>query len=85
MPYPVPRLFMGTISAIAALMMDSCVPMPIPHSAIPIRAKEKPPKKTSGAKSNEKRETIISIETPLRSNRYPNKSAAMASTPIATA
>ena len=85
MPYPVPRLFTGTISAIAARIMDSCAPMPMPQSATPMMATEKFPKKTNGAKSMEKREAMTNIEMPLRSNRYPKKSAAMASTPIAMA
>lgn len=38
-PYPVARLLLGTISVTAAFKIDSCAPIPTPHSAMPSSSK----------------------------------------------
>src|SRR4030067_3193814 len=85
MPYAEPRLFIGPILATAALMIDSCAPIPTPHKAIPARAEVKFPRKTIGAKNEESNETTIRTDMPIRSNRCPKRSAARAPHPLATA
>jgi hypothetical protein len=79
------RRLSGTIFATAAGTIDSCTPIPNPHSAEPTTIDQKPPRNTNGAKGAEINVSGISTRSPKRSNKRPNTSEPAPLTAIAIA
>jgi hypothetical protein len=66
-------------------MIDSCTPIPRPHSDTPTRLAQNPPKNTSGAKSAATMVKGTRMPTPTRSDMRPSTSEPVPLTAIAAA
>ena len=73
------------MSAIAARMIDSWAPMPIPQSIVPRTANSARAPNPNSAKLADTTVENTNTVTPDRSNHRPKITAAIASTPMATA
>src|SRR5579871_4394162 len=71
------------MSATAAGIIDSCTPIAKPHTAAPAKAKRKPPRKTSGAKTGDTKVSGTKLNMPNRSKSLPKTSDRTLLTPIA--
>ena len=79
------RLSLETIFAKTALSRESCAPIPMPHSIMPMRARIKFPKNTSGAKNAPTKRAASKLRKPTLSSNLPKKRELTPAIPIAIA